>query len=145
MPTDSEPELRNITVSLMREIRVAQDTVGVAHATAGLWECIARQLAPIIGLGGFHSLFLRSLQLTRASLPWLALADSSDRSQAQTVDLLLNLDGRDANEALGASDLLLSNFIELLVVLIGGALTLRLLRPLSRNDAAYEPSPESPE
>ena len=145
MSTDSELELRNIAVSLMQEIRAAQSTTGIARATANLWDGIARQLAPIIGPGGFDSLFFRSLQLTRASLPWLALADSLDLPQTRTIGLLLNLDARGADEALAASDLLLRNFIELIVAMIGGALTLRLLRPLGGRDTTHETTPESAE
>src|ERR1700693_985519 len=38
-----------------------------------LWIRLARELSLIVGDGGFKSLYLRSLHLTKATFPWIEL------------------------------------------------------------------------
>lgn len=88
-------------------------------AADALWQKLADQLIPIIGEGGFASLYVRSLYLARATFDYLPYCGTSDASEAMLAQLTLCLQGRDALEARAASRLLLLKFITILASLIG--------------------------
>ena len=90
-----------------------------------LWQKLADQLIPIIGEGGFSSLYARSLYLARATCDYLPCGgawDTSETSETMFAQLKLCLQGRAAFDARAANSLLLLKFITILASLIGSAL-----------------------
>ena len=105
----------------------AEQFAALAVAT---WRAIDRELTPIIGARGFAAVYQRSLFLTPGSLSALSPAqgDAEPADPFEALRLaLLRLSGADARSANAA---LLQTFRDLLVSLIGSALTERLLRPV---------------
>lgn len=93
-----------------------------------LWEQLATEIIAIIGVGGFNSLYARTLFLTQPVFPWItgcALAPSVD----QRFTALKNaLAAQAPAEALKANNRLLCTFTDILAGLIGEALTSSILR-----------------
>jgi len=109
-----------------------------------MWRDVERQLAPIIGPRGLAALYGRSLYLTSRDFSWIGRP--SDGVPA-TLDLNA-LHGALASQSrvLGAQGgtALLQTFHMLLVSMVGGALTERLLHdvlnPSASGDAAQDPN-----
>lgn len=101
-----------------------------ADAAVATWKRVAACLEPVIGSGGVHVLFGRSLHLTSRDFPWLAATgyygDSSDRF-ASMAGFRAALESREPSDAAAAVSALMKTFIELLETLIGEPLTERLL------------------
>ena len=99
-------------------------TILAVFVSIGLWVRLAAELVLLIGDGGFVPLYIRSVQLSAASFPWLRplsqvapLASGDSRF----AGLKRSLDGQDAGEASQASAVLLAR-------LIGETLTIGILR-----------------
>lgn len=116
--------------TLAQHVGAVPDARAVAEATLGIWEQVASRLAPVIGARGVDVLFSRSLHLTSAAFPWLAVAGEQGRPDAQRAGLKARLAGRETDAATAASCALLVTFTELLASLIGESLTGRLLGPV---------------
>jgi hypothetical protein len=99
----------------------------VADVAVDLWQALASQLISIVGEGGFNSLYARSIYLTRAAFPWLALIDASRVNDFKFTDLKNSLERQNIVEANKASYMLLLTFTNTLASLIGESLTLNLL------------------
>lgn len=87
-----------------------------------LWERLAAELISIIGESGFQSLYSRSVRLTSARFPWLALSRASE-TDAPFAGLTASLDKQNLTDASEASIALLVTFIDTLSVLIGDGVT----------------------
>lgn len=107
---------------------VLQRPDAIVDVTISLWERLASELISIIGEGGFQSLYSRSVHLTRAAFPWIALDHSGTDADSRFADLSMSLEGRDFTEASEASMALLITFIDILALLIGEHLTTSILR-----------------
>ncbi|MDO9422481.1 MAG: hypothetical protein Q7T66_17610 [Herminiimonas sp.] len=107
----------------------------VIETSIQLWEKLARELISIIGEGGFHSLYKRSLHLTGATFPWMAPDSTLPQNSSDFVDLKKCLAGQDAANAGEASAALLIIFIDILALLIGELLTSSILRSAWGDDA----------
>lgn len=107
---------------------VLQRPDAIVDVTISLWERLASELISIIGEGGFQSLYARSVHLTRAAFPWIALDHSGTDADSRFADLSMSLEGRDFTEASEASMALLITFIDILALLIGEHLTTSILR-----------------
>lgn len=103
------------------------DSSAIADAAVRTWTRAASVLAPLIGEGGMRALYTRSLHLTRSTFPWLATVEEPAQVDAPFTDLRASLEHREPVEAIDASTALLVTFAELLVTLIGEALSMRLL------------------
>jgi len=108
----------------------APDAGAVAEATLSVWHQVAGRLAPVIGTGGVDALFRRSLHLTSANFPWLAISDDAGNNAALLASFKARLASRETDTAVEAGHALLVIFTELLASLIGESLTERLLRPV---------------
>jgi hypothetical protein len=96
----------------------------VASAAAEEWRAIEAVLAPIVGGRGFIAIVHRSMHLVGPSAEIATLgADPIAAWQRALAD-------RSAADATESSARLLREFCNLLVALIGGSLTERLLRPV---------------
>ncbi|HEY9099318.1 MAG TPA: hypothetical protein VIN38_10645 [Thiobacillus sp.] len=101
-----------------------------------LWEQMSSRIISIIGAGGFHSLYARSLFMTQSHFPWLtadALPTQADQLFAQ---LKKCLGSQPPAQASAANSLLLVTFTDILASLIGEALTTSILRSAWEADAS---------
>lgn len=110
------------------ESTIQQHTENVAADPIKSWEKISTNIISIIGEGGFHSLYMRSLFLAKKTFPWL---ESGIYTQ-HTVDPFLALKvcyaGQAPAQVQKANFLLLITFTGVLTSLIGEQLTLGILR-----------------
>ena len=114
-------------LSRVLSLALSRESGNVARATIRLWEAAASELMPIIGTDGFLVVYDRSIQLTRSTFPWLSPVPTAQRTEAPFKDLADVLDARDPSDARAASHTLLLSFTELLILLIGDAMTTRFL------------------
>lgn len=119
-----------IRLTLTQHAGAVPDARAVAEATLVIWGQVASQLTPVIGARGVDALFSRSLHLTSAAFPWLAVPGEQGRPAAQRAGLKARLAGREADAATAAGSALLATFTELLASLIGESLSGRLLGPV---------------
>lgn len=120
-----EPGAMNLPQVAAQLVRLSPDPI--AEVATGLLLPLSQNLKVIIGRNGFKALLDWSVHATAKQHPWLVAAeDSSDRFSGPE-DLASVLGQQDANEARQAMVLLLATLLELLVTLIGQALTLKLL------------------
>jgi hypothetical protein len=90
------------------------------------WTKLAEHLSPLVGDAGVQALFERSLTLSRAKFPWLALPAGAPSSAPPWVQLRACLD-QHPELADEASVALLTTFLELLGRFIGERLAMQLL------------------
>lgn len=100
----------------------------IAGAIAGIWQDIDQALHPIIGHRGVAALYNRSLHLTAATYPWLAIGVQGVPAAVDASALKAALVQQVAAEAAAGGVALFHSFRELLSSLVGAALTDRLLR-----------------
>jgi hypothetical protein len=96
----------------------------IASATAEDWRAIEAALSPIVGGRGFIAILHRSMHLL-GPLAEVATTDPDPIAAWQRA-----LAARSAADASESGARLLDEFCNLLVALIGGSLTERLLRPV---------------
>lgn len=106
---------------------VQQSAGPVAETASAMLLPLSKNLTVILGHNGFKALFDRAMHAAGRKHPWLVNAeDASDRfSGPQTLKATLGQ--QESDEARRATVLLFSTLLELLVALIGQALTLKLL------------------
>jgi hypothetical protein len=112
--------------TLVREV-IRQSPDPIAETAIGMLLPLAKSLTVIIGQNGFKALFDRGMHAAGKKHPWLvATEDSSDRLSSPE-SLKAALHEQELAEATQATALLFSTLLELLVTLIGQALTIKLL------------------
>lgn len=107
--------------------------IGMAEAIF-LWEKLALQIISIVGEGGFNSLYARSIFLTQATFPWLAMDLLSAQNDHRFAELRTRFEAQTPDQVGTANTLLLITFTDLLASLIGEQLTLSILRSAWGND-----------
>ena len=100
----------------------------VAITVIELWEHLASTLVPIIGEGGFQSLFSRSYRLTSVSYPWMVTSHPWENLASGFPDLKLSFSERDISQINDASIFLFITFIDILSTLIGDLLATSIVR-----------------
>ncbi len=115
---------------------VTQRPDAVVDVSIRLWDKLAHELVSIIGERGFQSLYKRSLHLTAATFPWMALDSSASKNAAGFADLKKCLAEQDAAIAGEASAALLTTFIDTLASLIGELLTSSILQSAWDDEAS---------
>ena len=100
----------------------------VADAAIILWERMATQIIAIIGVGGFNSLYARSLFLTQSDFPWLNGCELPCPVDQRFTALKNSLAEQTPSDATAANNQLLRTFTDILAALIGEALTSSILR-----------------
>ncbi len=111
-----------------------RDAQTIAASTVDLWQQIAGQLSPVIGVRGVEVLLSRSLHLLSTPYPWLGRPGSAGATPAQTLGA--QLERREAREAAEAGTAVLARFLELLGAMIGTRLSEQLLAPLNKENAS---------
>jgi len=109
------------------------DAQCIAETAVSSWRAIESALAPIIGRRGVAALYKRSLHLTRSTHPCLAMVFDEPFEPGEFDMLNTVLTQQSSAEATAANCALLQTFHDLLINLIGGALTERLLRTVWNN------------
>jgi hypothetical protein len=99
----------------------------VVNAAIHLWEQMATQIISIIGEDGFNSLYARSLFLSQAIFPWLAVSQLAPQTKHRFAGLKTSLEGQTPAQASEANSLLLITFTDILASLIGEQLTTFIL------------------
>jgi len=110
------------------ESLTAPHTEKAADTAIVLWERMATQIIAIIGVGGFNSLYARSLFLTQSGFPWLNGCELPCPVDQRFTALKNCLEEQAPGDALEANNRLLCTFTDILAALIGEALTSSILR-----------------
>lgn len=118
---------------LIRSLKT-QHAENVVDAELAFWELMAVQIISIVGEAGFNSLYARSVFLTQATFPWLALGSKLPQTEQRFAELRRCLVGQTPAQASAANRLLLITFTDILASLVGEQLTTRILRAAWRND-----------
>lgn len=105
----------------------AHASADVAAAASATWRAIDAALRPILGARGVEALYWRSLHLAAATQPWLLEAVDPTEAAIDLEALAAALAARPADSAEAGSRMLLDQFEQLLVSLVGASLTARLL------------------
>ena len=118
------PQMRSIARRLLdAEMRSAAEAGSATAFPAA--DKLRPHLAALMGGGGVHALFARSLALARAELPWLKAATVNQAGRFEGLDTLAA--ERPSHEYLEGMTILLAQLLGLLVAFIGPSLTSRLV------------------
>lgn len=120
-----EPQAMNLAQIAAHLVRLSPGPI--TEVATELLLPLSQNLEVIIGENGFKALLDWSVHATAKRHPWLVAADDSSDRFSGPEDLASVLGKQNANEASQAMVLLLATLLELLVTLIGQALTLKLL------------------
>ena len=140
----SEKRRYAILGRLERSSTHGADSLVAAAAAGGALEALLAELNPLIGDRGVRALYGRSVQLSKASFPWLASVDAPETGLPPAADLHARLAGRGADDVHAASAALLLTLTDLLAALIGEPLTHRILLAAWKTqgqDGGLEPKP----
>lgn len=100
----------------------------VAKRAVAVWERTANEIIAIIGVGGFNSLFARSVFLSRPSFPYLAPSALPLQVDQCLAELKKSLENQTPADAIRANIQLLCTFTDILATLIGEELTSSILQ-----------------
>jgi hypothetical protein len=125
--------------------RVADDASveQIADAIVAIWQEIDQALHPIVGRRGVAALYNRSLHLTAAAYPWLAMGHRGLAAEVDPSALKGALVQQAAAEAAAGGMALFQTFHGLLAGLIGASLTDRLLRSVWARPAGTSPAQDT--
>lgn len=143
MPTDRQAG-RQIAASLACHAGTVATASQVADATVAAWTAVCAALAPIVGQRGVAALYKRSLHLNRKDHAWLEAATRGSDLSVDTALLRSALITQNADDAAAAAAAVLQTFYELLAMLVGPALTERLLRSVWANFSSGPPAQDIP-
>jgi hypothetical protein len=118
------------------ESLTAPHTKKGADAAMMLWEQMSTKIISIVGEGGFHSLYARSLFIARARFPWLAADELPTQTDQLFAQLKKCFESQTPVQASAGNSLLLITFTDILASLIGEALTTSILRSAWDSDAS---------
>jgi len=125
--------------------RVADDASAeqIAGAIVAIWQEIDESLHPIIGHRGVAALYNRSLHLTAAAYPWLAIGHQGVPAAVDAQALRAALVQQAAAEAAGGGVALFQSFHDLLASLVGAPLTDRLLHSVWARSPGASPAQDT--
>lgn len=119
------------------ESLTSQHAENTVDAAIDLWAQLATQIIAIVGVGGFDSLYARSLYLAQARFPWLTAGAALPQAEHRFATLQASLQGATPELASSANRQLLTLFTDTLASLIGEPLTARLLDSAWGHHALY--------
>lgn len=138
--SNAHSEGHTIVAPLAHRVQAGASAAQIASAVIGLWNEIDDALTPIIGTRGVVALYQRSLHLSMASHPWLAVKTNG----GGPVNLQTLLAQQSAADAAAGGSTFLHTFHSLLTSLIGASLTERLLRAAWAAPSSSVPLQNSP-
>lgn len=103
------------------------------------WGQLADKLIPIIGNGGFNSLYARACYLTQVHSPWLIQDESTPTTDLLLTRLSTCLAQKGITEARKGSSRLLITFLDLLEILIGESMTATIISSVWNDIARVSP------
>ena len=125
----SSPEDRRTEVMITRRACDADDPASIADALVAIWHDIATELTPIIGARGVAALFGRTVYLISREHRWIGETPQAQPSEIMDLQSLHHNARRQSRDVgLRGSVALFDQFQELLISMIGAALSERLLR-----------------
>lgn len=126
---------------LVHEV-LATHPEAVVKTTIRLWEQLAPELILIIGKGGFEPIYARSVQQAGKQYSWMTTTVPLSPGIAHFTGLQDCLEAQDLTQAMQASLLLFTIFLDILASLIGEELTTHLLHVAWRIDTSETPAKE---
>jgi hypothetical protein len=105
------------------------DKAELARSVLATWQAIDAELSPVVGRRGVAAMYQRSLQLSAPAHPWLAAAQG-DLTGIDFTALEREINRQSPGDAVTGARAALQAFHDLLVGLVGAALTDRILRPV---------------
>lgn len=122
-------QLRHQTINNLIDPHAVNNADAAIHA----WKQFSIQVISIVGVGGFNSLYARSIFLSQKNYSWLndcALsAQNGQRFEALKICLeAQTLEDKTADKAIAANTLLLITFTDIMASIIGDQLTLNILQ-----------------
>jgi hypothetical protein len=121
------------------------DSRELASRVASLWRSIGAEFSPIVGQQGFKALLRRAISISLSQVSCFSAALVESPSDDEFAGLRTALAQQPQVDAMHANTVLLSNFTNLLVSLIGPDLTERLLsRTLAQPSSDNVRQEESP-
>lgn len=130
MDAPAKDTLQSIATTVLRHrlgSSASPDPKKMLSAIGRAWDDAGKQLAPIIGEGGFSALRSRALHLAQREFPPNRAAEPT-AAEKLPVDLESWLQQFEPALAIEAASAMFSAFTSLLQNLIGDRLTMRLLR-----------------
>jgi hypothetical protein len=124
---------------LGRDANAAQ----IADAMVATWQEIDAALTPIIGSRGVAALYKRSLYLTGAAHPWLAVLHGGSQAEIDLAALKSVVAQQGSADAALGGNALLQTFYQLLGSLVGPSLTERLLRSVWADSLSGPPAQDT--
>lgn len=114
-----------------QQLEDVSDVRTIAETTFLVWQQLAAQIEPVIGLHGTQVLFNRALHIVSQEFPWLAFTEHElNDTENHMANFKKHYASAEINLALTASAAFLVTFSELLSSLIGESLTHQLLNPV---------------
>lgn len=120
-----DPEHVDLLALVSEVMRQSPDPI--ADTAIRMLLPLAKNLTVIIGHNGFQALFDRGMHTAGRKHPWLVVAEDASDRLSGPESLKAALCEQEPREASQATALLFSTLLDLLVALIGQALTLKLL------------------
>jgi hypothetical protein len=121
----ADPQHADLPALVAEMIR--QSPGPIAETAIGMLLTLSKNLTVIIGHNGFKALFDRGIHTAGKKYPWLVAAEDASDRLSGPESLKAALCEQEPHEASQATALLFSTLLDLLVALIGQALTLKLL------------------
>lgn len=143
LPVESK-EVRDWPAPLAGRLAGGETADQVADTVVALWLEIDRALSPIIGHRGVAALYNRSLKVTAAIHPWLAVGHHDVMAAVDATGLRSALAQRAADQAAAGGSALFHTFHELLASLVGAELTDQLLGSVWARPAGTRPAQDTP-
>ena len=142
MPLENQTGHR-LPAPLAGRVGDGADAEQVADAVVAVWREIDQALHPIIGHRGVAALYSRSLSLTAAAYPWLAIDQPAAPVAVDPSVLRAALVQQAATEAAAGGSALFHRFHALLASLVGPSLTERLLRSVWTHPSDTSPTQDT--
>ena len=136
-------EGRQIATSLAHRVGDDATAAQVAAAVVVIWHEIDAALTPVVGKGGVAALYKRTLYLTGAAHPWLALRREDLSTGVDLVALKAALSQQSSAAAVAGGNDFLQTFHTLLASLVGASLTERLLRSVWAKPSSGPPAQDT--
>jgi hypothetical protein len=121
----ADPPHWDLQALVVKAIGLSPDPI--AETAMRMLLPLSNNLTVIVGHNGFKALLDRGMHAAGKKHPWLVTAEDSSDRLSSPESLKAALCKQEPAEATQAAALLFSSLLELLVALIGQALTLKLL------------------
>lgn len=138
------PEMRDLAQRLLTYESDGGDTSEpVGSATLRVYEKLRKSLGELAGTAGFQSLASRALTLARSEDPSLVSVRVAADGNLEGMSAVESVNNADMDRAHKGGVILISRLLGLLLIFLGEALTMNLIRDVWPNAALDECSSEN--